>query len=80
MEITNTDYTGWKNGKCWRIATKFSGLGADSINSRIVSEMVRDGYEIREMSVPEAVTAHIAAITGGEYPGPTPQKATTAAA
>jgi hypothetical protein len=63
MEITGTDYTGWKRGKCWTIASKFFGPGADKRNAETVSEMVGQGFEVRELPVAEAVEAHIAAIS-----------------
>ncbi len=63
MENTDIDYTGWKRGKCWTIASKFSGPGADARNAQTVSEMVRKGFEVREMPVAEAVAAHVAAIS-----------------
>jgi len=62
MYVTDTDYTGWKNGKCWWLAIKFAGSGADKRNAKTVSEMVSKGYEVREMPVSDAVEAHLAAI------------------
>lgn len=66
MRITKTDYTGWKLGKCWWIASKFSGSGADARNARTVAEMAGAGYEIREMPLAEAVAAHMAAVSSEE--------------
>lgn len=63
MGITDIDYTGWKSGKCWWIASKFSGPGADTRNAKTVSEMARKGYEIREMPLAEACAAHREALS-----------------
>ena len=60
--MTDIDYTGWKNGKCWTIATKFFGPGADKTNTETVSKMIRDGYEVREMPLHDACEAHRQAI------------------
>lgn len=63
MEITEIDYTGWKNERCWWLSTKFSGSGADAQNAKSVSDMVKKGYEVREMPRSEACKAHIEAVT-----------------
>jgi hypothetical protein len=63
MEHTDIDYTGWKHGKCWWLAVKFSGAGADKSNAKTMAEMVRNGFEVREMPRSEAVTAHLVAIS-----------------
>lgn len=62
MKLSKIDYTGWKKGKCWWIASKFSGPGADARNAETVAKMVREGYEVREMPLSEAVAAHLEAI------------------
>ncbi len=62
MERTGIDYTGWRDGKCWMIATKFAGKGADKFNATTVAKIVRNGYELREMPLSEAVDAHLEAL------------------
>lgn len=64
MEHTEIDYTGWKNGKCWWLAVKFSGHGSDVSNAKTVADMARKGFEIREMLRSDAVAAHMQAISG----------------
>lgn len=63
MDHTDIDYTGWKNGECRWIATKFSGPGSEKRNARTVARMVKEGYEIREMPRDEACAAHLVAIS-----------------
>ena len=62
MEYTDIDYTGWKNGRCLWISSKASGKGADRYNARTVAKMMREGYEVREMTRAEASAAHRAAM------------------
>ena len=62
MQPSGTDYTGWRNGRAMTIATKWEGAGADKANAQVVADIVRDGYELREMPLREACDAHLAHI------------------
>lgn len=62
LTVTNIAYAGWIDGRCYHIAGKLSGPDADARNAQTISEMVGEGYEIREMPITDAVAAYVETI------------------